>query len=158
MNRSTHTHPAPRARRWLLLILAGLAVYLAGDSLTLLRAAQAGESWGGSGISPGILGLISAGWAYLFAQLAVLIWRITSRARLRAAAFFLFAHLLYTLAQAVLLTQADYNRARLPFLALVILALYALPLVLTARLLRASEKNLEIFTDGSEPNPSKRQQ
>lgn len=90
-------------------------------------------------------------WAYLFAMVAVLIYGREQRRWLWAAGLVTFTYLVYSLVRVSLFTQADYNRARLPFLILVLLMVMAVPLVLIACLLRAYPQKMETITNDPEP-------
>ncbi|MBC7872004.1 MAG: hypothetical protein H7Y09_14255 [Chitinophagaceae bacterium] len=108
-------------------------------------------------LSPAVRLIAGIFWALLFGFAVVLITRQTQRALTYTAAL-LLAYTAYSVAQVVILTEADYNRQRLPFLIAVILIFLSIPFFLSIRLMREQSRTLtqtETLTDGSQPQNSK---
>ncbi|MDX1993651.1 MAG: hypothetical protein SF029_14780 [bacterium] len=137
------------ARRVLLVTLVLLTLFNLGEVLAALQSPANVELR----FPPLVRAALGALWAYLFGLSVVLIWRQRRAGlfALRVAAASLVSYGVFSIGRALVFTEADYNRQRVPFLVVMIVFFLSVPLFAIVRLCRTQAVPTETVTDGNQP-------
>ncbi|MBZ0282013.1 MAG: hypothetical protein K8L97_14840 [Anaerolineae bacterium] len=110
------THNLTRSR-WLIGLMAGIALFQAGAALRALQLPDALAAQ--VRLIPALEFVTGTLWALIAALLAGALWRRSPKA-VRQSMWFLVGFSIYSLLRLFLFTQTDYDRGRMPFLVMAV--------------------------------------
>lgn len=124
----------PKRKHWLIVITMGLALFQAGAAVRVLRLPA--EIAAQTNLALPLEIAVSLFWAAFAVVVCRRLWQRRADA-VRKAGWLTGTFSLYSVARLVIYAQADYDRGRLPFLALGLACIF---LVLSGTRMRSSQK------------------